>query len=282
MTFMPNFIEMRNRLGFTQEDLAKAAGLRKESISRIEKGRQPHQKTIQKLAIALKVSEDMILEAIALAKKNTTSKGLAASWTFLKEMDPDIQKGCIESLVLEWTHGSTGLEGNTLSIGDTHLILSEGITISGKSLLEHQEVHGHRNAIELIQLWFKSPVNISIRHLHELHRAVQTGMVIDIFKPVGAFKNEPNGTNAILSSGLSEWHEYALPMHVPNLIDSWLNDLKHTFSDVKKKNRQANHSLMPMQELTLVSLQFIHMPMVMVVWLVLWQIYPSLLLVCHH
>ncbi|MFT6734874.1 MAG: Fic family protein, partial [Polaribacter sp.] len=39
-----------------------------------------------------------------------------------------------------WTHTSTSLEGNTLSLGETKFVIEEGLTISGKSLKDHQEV----------------------------------------------------------------------------------------------------------------------------------------------
>jgi len=232
---MPSFTEMRDRIGYTQSELAMKSGVRQETISRIEKGRKPQARTLKKLAKALKVSESAILEAVAEASKKTANRSISTAWTFLKGLDPDYQKGCLEGLILKWTHGSTGLEGNTLTEGDTQLILSQGLTISGKSLREHQEVHGHAEAIKLMEMWAKQPSNLSIARLHELHRAVQTGIVIDIYAPVGSFKVEANGTQAIQSQGSSVWHEYAEPIHVNKLIKVWLQDLKMTLSSLPSK-----------------------------------------------
>lgn len=53
-----------------------------------------------------------------------------------------------EGLCLEWTYNSNSIEGNTLSLRETQLILQEGITIGGKSLREHFEVVNHEKAIE--------------------------------------------------------------------------------------------------------------------------------------
>ncbi|WP_198659540.1 Fic family protein [Nubsella zeaxanthinifaciens] len=52
-----------------------------------------------------------------------------------------------EQLSLEWTYNSNSIEGNTLNIRETQLILEEGITVGGKSLREHFEVVNHEKAI---------------------------------------------------------------------------------------------------------------------------------------
>ena len=52
-----------------------------------------------------------------------------------------------ESLTIEWTYNSNSIEGNTLSLRETQLVLQEGITIKGKSLREHFEVKNHEVAI---------------------------------------------------------------------------------------------------------------------------------------
>lgn len=55
-----------------------------------------------------------------------------------------------ESLAVEWTYNSNSIEGNTLTLQETHLILKEGITIKGKSLREHFEAHNHEKAIDYL------------------------------------------------------------------------------------------------------------------------------------
>ncbi|MFZ1371373.1 MAG: Fic family protein [Ferruginibacter sp.] len=55
-----------------------------------------------------------------------------------------------EGLALEWTYNSNSIEGNTLSLNETRLILQEGITIKGKSLREHFEVFNHEKAIDYL------------------------------------------------------------------------------------------------------------------------------------
>ncbi len=55
-----------------------------------------------------------------------------------------------EQLNLEWTYNSNSIEGNTLNLHETQLILEEGITIGGKSLREHFEVVNHEKAIDYL------------------------------------------------------------------------------------------------------------------------------------
>lgn len=53
-----------------------------------------------------------------------------------------------EALTVEWTYNSNSMEGNTLSLRETQMVLQEGITIKGKSLREHFEAKNHEKAID--------------------------------------------------------------------------------------------------------------------------------------
>ena len=64
---------------------------------------------------------------------------------------PDIALNKIrESLSIEWTYNSNSIEGNTLSLRETQMVLQEGITIKGKSLREHFETYNHDKAIDYL------------------------------------------------------------------------------------------------------------------------------------
>ena len=52
-----------------------------------------------------------------------------------------------ESLNIEWTYNSNSIEGNTLNLRETQMVLQEGVTIRGKSLREHFEAKNHEKAI---------------------------------------------------------------------------------------------------------------------------------------
>ncbi|UJF32181.1 Fic family protein [Paenibacillus hexagrammi] len=75
-----------------------------------------------------------------------------------------------ERLLVEWTYHSNAIEGNTLTLSETKVVL-EGITIGGKSLREHFEVINHVEAIELVEELVGKQVVISefvIKQLHQL------------------------------------------------------------------------------------------------------------------
>ena len=59
-------------------------------------------------------------------------------------------KSIRENLLLEWTYNSNAIEGNTLTLIETKVVL-EGITVGGKTLREHLEVINHRDAILLVE-----------------------------------------------------------------------------------------------------------------------------------
>lgn len=150
---------------------------------------------------------------------------------FLSGLDKDIQHALLCQLRDLWTHTSTALEGNTLTLGETRFVLEEGLTVSGKPVVDHQQVIGHARAIELIyDLLGKT---ITEQHVFDLHKAVQNDMVIDIYKPYGAWKLEPNGTYTVDEHGQPVFLEYAPPEAVPTLVEEILHFINHIkFSEV--------------------------------------------------
>ena len=55
-----------------------------------------------------------------------------------------------ESLSIEWTYNSNSIEGNSLTLRETQMVLQDGITVKGKSLREHFEAHNHDKAIDYL------------------------------------------------------------------------------------------------------------------------------------
>lgn len=141
----------------------------------------------------------------------------------LQGLDRDIQQSLLNQFRDLWTHTSTALEGNTLTLGETKFVIEEGLTVSGKPLKDHQEVMGHARAIELVYQGLEEPVTET--HLFEFHRAVQSEAVADIYKPYGAWKVEPNGTYAVTEDGKQTFIEYATPADVPVLMADWMAEL---------------------------------------------------------
>ena len=141
---------------------------------------------------------------------------------FLEDLDRDIRANLLAQLRNLWTHTSTALEGNTLTLGETAFVIEEGLTVSGKPLKDHAEVVGHARAIELVYETVTQAQPFSAEQLFKFHQAVQTTSIADIYSPVGAWKTEPNGTYAVSDDGKQQYLEYATPADVPLLMEKWL------------------------------------------------------------
>jgi Fic family protein len=154
------------------------------------------------------------------------------SFAFLSGLDPDLKRSLLANIRGLWTHTSTALEGNTLSLGDTLFFIREGLTIAGKSLREHHEVEGHANAVEALYDLVESGREVTAADLFSLHRAVQTSVVLDAYAPVGAWKNAPNGAYAEGADGRPAYVEYAAPECVDPLMGEWLAALNRARGDI--------------------------------------------------
>lgn len=138
------------------------------------------------------------------------------SFKFLEGLPSSKQQELLSMLRTNWTHNSTALEGNTLNLGETQFILSEGLTVSGKPLKDHKEVMGHATAIDLLYNMIRSELTVS--KIKQLHKAVQTDVIFDIDKPYGDFKVVPNGTYLLLDDNSKVYHAYSRPFDVPKLM----------------------------------------------------------------
>src|SRR3989344_2079732 len=56
-----------------------------------------------------------------------------------------------KQLEIELTYNSNAIEGNSLTLQETRLVLEYGITIKGKSLREHFEAINHKEAILFVE-----------------------------------------------------------------------------------------------------------------------------------
>ena len=77
-----------------------------------------------------------------------------------------------EQMLIEWTYNSNGIEGNTLTLRETKLVLMEGITVRNKSLTEYLETINHRDAIEFVEELATSKRKISERNIREIHSLI--------------------------------------------------------------------------------------------------------------
>lgn len=90
----------------------------------------------------------------------------------LRPIPPIALKSINESLTFEWTYNSNSIEGNTITLQETQLIIQEGITVKGKSLREHFEVLNHHEALEFVENLASSNAPLEGRTILEVHALV--------------------------------------------------------------------------------------------------------------
>ncbi len=155
---------------------------------------------------------------------------------FLKNLDKDLQHALMIQLRNLWTHTSTAIEGNTLTLGEIAFVLEEGLTVSGKPLKDHEEVVGHARAIDLIYDLLEKGASFGEHELFNLHKAVQTQVVLDVYKPLGDWKKEPNSTVAVVDEKQVVF-EYAPPGDVPFLMEAWFDLYRQADQEVIPGNK---------------------------------------------
>jgi hypothetical protein len=101
----------------------------------------------------LGVTHNAVFSFVKSRRPGPRSTGL-----FFEGLSRDIRDALIKQVTAVWTHDSTAIEGNTLTLGETVKVLELGLTISGKPLRDHQEVYGHARAIDLMYRSIRQPV----------------------------------------------------------------------------------------------------------------------------
>jgi len=89
----------------------------------------------------------------------------------LRPLPTSTLKSLREQLIVEWTYNSNAIEGNTLTIKETKVVL-EGITIGGHSMREHCETINHKEAIEFVEDIVKNKESINEQSIKSIHQLV--------------------------------------------------------------------------------------------------------------
>lgn len=76
-----------------------------------------------------------------------------------------------EEFLTEYTYNSNAIEGNTLTLRETDMVL-RGLTIDKKSLKEHLEVIGHKEAFDYVKHLVSENVEISEKLIKDIHYLV--------------------------------------------------------------------------------------------------------------
>lgn len=136
---------------------------------------------------------------------------LKAQLDELRPLPADVVAELRHRYMVRFTYNSNAIEGNTLTQSETEMVLEHGITVGGKTLREHLEVVGHRDAIEYIQELAQANIPIQAFEIRQIHALIMASIS----------REEAGQYRRILVK--SAGTEYVYP--APNLIDSLMADL---------------------------------------------------------
>jgi len=128
------------------------------------------------------------------------------------EMPEALARNLHEWFRVELTYTSNALEGNTLTRRETAMVVEKGITVGGKSLVEHLEATNHAQAFDWIAEKSRKPLkNFTENDLLALHKMILSG--IDN-QNAGFYRNVPvrlSGSRTVLPN----------PRKVPDLMSAF-------------------------------------------------------------
>lgn len=134
-----------------------------------------------------------------------------------------------QSLDIEYTYESNTIEGNSLTMVETDLVINKGLTIGGKPLVDHLEAINHQEAIYYIRELAENNVEISEREIKNIHAIILKSIQN---KEAGAYRKSQVYIN--LQDGTK--HNFPQPFMIDNLMQDFLkffNDNKYNLHPVE-------------------------------------------------
>jgi Fic family protein len=148
---------------------------------------------------------------------------LLKKWQSLQPLKPELQHRIDQQFMLDFNYNSNHLEGNTLTYGQTKLLLLFG-RVEGEALMrDYEEMKAHNVGLELMRREAKDRNRpLSESFIRELNSIILAG---DFYKTsrdgeyrylihAGVYKTRPN--SVITPSG--EMFDYASPEETPSLM----------------------------------------------------------------
>lgn len=139
----------------------------------------------------------------------------------MRPLPPALVRNLHDDLVLRWTYHSNAIEGNTLTLKETRVVL-EGITVGGKLLREHFEAINHRDAILYVEGLVEAAEPLGEWQLRNIHRLVLKNIddssggcyrTINVII-AGAEHRPPDAVHVPAAmADLMAWHQAAQELH---------------------------------------------------------------------
>ncbi|GBF10729.1 Fic family protein [Tepidibacillus sp. HK-1] len=116
-----------------------------------------------------------------------------------------------EEFLINFTYNSNAIEGNSLTLQETALIIKEGITIDKKPLKDHLEAVGHKEAYLYVEELVQKKVPISEKVIKEIHSLV----LMDRREDRGIYRRVPV---TIMGAIHTPPEPYLVPVQMEQLI----------------------------------------------------------------
>ncbi|MCI5064411.1 Fic family protein [bacterium] len=120
-----------------------------------------------------------------------------------------------DEMSLELTHNSSAIEGNTLTLNETRLVIREGLTVGGKPLKDHLEVKNHEEAFQYTEALSSKNQKIKTKDILELHAMVMKDIDLEFG---GIFRS---GRVRIAGADFIPPN----PQKVPDLVREWIEQV---------------------------------------------------------
>ncbi|HFI0518111.1 TPA: Fic family protein [Streptococcus suis] len=128
-----------------------------------------------------------------------------------------------EEFTVEFTYNSNAIEGNTLSLRETDMVL-RGLTIDQKPLKDHLEAIGHREAFEYVQTLVAEDTPLTEQVVKDIHYLVLSDKKDDR----GVYRKVP-----VRIMGAT--NEPAQPFMIRPLMEQWLADYAQSQENIVSK-----------------------------------------------
>ena len=162
------------------------------------------------------VIDRVIHERIIEKKKRLEAK---------RPLPPELVNRLRKELVIEYTYDTNAIEGNTLTLNETRLVIEEGLTIGRKPLRDIQGAKNHPEAIEFIENLVYNMDRITEEKFLQLHELILKGI------EVNPGKYRSSGVR-VAGASFTPPRSSEVPGLVRELLD-WLNRNMEEYSPVE-------------------------------------------------
>mgnify|MGYP003623647012 FL=1 len=147
----------------------------------------------------------------------------------LLPLPSDAVKNQHDDRLVRYTYHSNAIEGNTLTMQETKVVLEDGLTIGGKSMREHLEAVNHREGIIFLEELARQGSSLTERSLKELHGLILKG---NDSENAGRYRQR----NVIISGASCIPPEF---LHVQQHMDAFFHWYEHSAPELHPVERAA-------------------------------------------